>query len=90
MLPDGREAKDVLPAKADTGVDRDRREKREAAGWEVWGNEAVDLVPGRHESIVRAMTPAKVEELWSSSSAIRLSPSQIRACGFPAPGSSRG
>jgi hypothetical protein len=29
-------------------------------------------------------------ELWSSSSAIRLSPSQIRACGFPAPGSSRG
>jgi hypothetical protein len=26
----------------------------------------------------------------SSSSAIRLSPSQIRACGFPAPGSSRG
>jgi hypothetical protein len=28
--------------------------------------------------------------LWSSSSAIRLSPSQIRACGFPAPGSSRG
>jgi hypothetical protein len=62
MLPDGREAKDVLPAKADTGVERDRREKREAAGWEVWGNEAVDLVPGRHESIVRAMTPAKVEE----------------------------
>ncbi|WP_429649581.1 transposase, partial [Skermanella aerolata] len=28
--------------------------------------------------------------LRSSSSAIRLSPSQIRACGFPAPGSSRG
>ena len=30
--------------------------------------------------------------LWSrsSSSAIRLSPSQIRACSFPAPGSSRG
>lgn len=27
---------------------------------------------------------------WSSSSAIRLSPSQIRAGGFPAPGSSRG
>ena len=27
---------------------------------------------------------------WSSSSAIRLSPSRIRACGFPAPGSSRG
>jgi RNA-directed DNA polymerase len=33
---------------------------------------------------------ADIEELWSSSSAIRLSPSQIRACGFPAPGSSRG
>ena len=27
---------------------------------------------------------------WSSSSAIRLSPSQIRACRFPAPGSSQG
>jgi Protein of unknown function (DUF559) len=27
---------------------------------------------------------------WSSSSAIRLLPSQIRACSFPAPGSSRG
>jgi hypothetical protein len=31
-----------------------------------------------------------MRKLWSSSSAIRLSPSQIRACGFPAPGSSRG
>jgi hypothetical protein len=29
------------------------------------------------------------EGSWSSSSAIRLSPSQIRTCGFPAYGSSR-
>jgi hypothetical protein len=29
-------------------------------------------------------------DAWSSSSAIRLSPSRIRACRFPAPGSSRG
>ena len=38
----------------------------------------------------RQLIPPARLSLWSSSSAIRLSPSQIRACGFPAPGSSRG
>ena len=52
----------------------------------VFRDEASDHLAGRrHDTSVKGYTHSRSDARWrSSSSAIRLSPSQIRACGFPA------